>query len=224
MALHRSGSYLSLSFCSQFLSVHFCLSSFCHVPFPLLFLFSITTYISLLFFFLLLAPFPFFLLPPNFLISGDVSISFSKAFSILLPAISTECSHFHTISYCIPLVSFVELSLQLHDPSKFKYLATSCQKVASMVPTARGGSRVLSVIVNLSPSHFFWHILVSLGVCVCVCVCVRPQCVSITEIHIALYGSKIKAELRKPTDTHSCCYSRKLGCLIQLVVLIHEVV
>ncbi|OJZ85710.1 hypothetical protein ASPFODRAFT_625267 [Aspergillus luchuensis CBS 106.47] len=171
MALHRSGSYLSLSFCSQFLSVHFCLSSFCHVPFPLLFLFSITTYISLLFFFLLLAPFPFFLLPPNFLISGDVSISFFKAFSILLPAISTECSHFHTISYCIPLVSFVELSLQLHDPSKFKYLATSCQKVASMVPTAREGSRVLSVIVNLSPSHFFWHILVSLGVCVCACLC-----------------------------------------------------
>ncbi|PYH31330.1 uncharacterized protein BO87DRAFT_124005 [Aspergillus neoniger CBS 115656] len=153
MALHRSGSYLSLSFCSQFLSVHFCLSSFCHVPFPLLFLFSL----------------------PLFLFSFTSKFShlwrrlyfFFQAFSILLPAISTECSHFHTISYCIPLVSFVELSLQLHDPSKFKYLATSCQKVASMVPTARGGSRVLSVIVNLSPSHLFWHILVSLGVCVC---------------------------------------------------------
>ncbi|PWY79073.1 hypothetical protein BO83DRAFT_219434 [Aspergillus eucalypticola CBS 122712] len=83
MALHRSGSYLSLSFCSQFLSVHFCLSSYCHVPFPLLFLFSITTYISLLFFHSFSLPFFlffffFFFLLPNFLISGDVSISFSK--------------------------------------------------------------------------------------------------------------------------------------------------
>lgn len=128
---------------------------------------------------LLISLFFFFFSLPLFLFSFTSKFShlwrrlyfFFQAFFILLPAISTECSHFHTISYCIPLVSFVELSLQLHDPSKFKYLATSCQKVASMVPTTRGGSRVLSVIVNLSPSHFIWHILVSLGVCLCVCLC-----------------------------------------------------
>ncbi|RAK83330.1 hypothetical protein BO79DRAFT_68982 [Aspergillus costaricaensis CBS 115574] len=151
---------------------------------------SLLLLISLFFFFF------FFFSLPLFLFSFTSKFShlwrrlyfFFQAFFILLPAISTECSHFHTISYCIPLVSFVELSLQLHDPSKFKYLATSCQKVASMVPTARGGSRVL-----------------------------RPQCVSITELHIALHGRKIKAELRKPTDTQLLLFekigvSNTIGC------------
>ncbi|RAL04733.1 uncharacterized protein BO80DRAFT_207445 [Aspergillus ibericus CBS 121593] len=157
MALHRSGSYLFLSFFARFfLSVHCCLSSFCHVLF--FFLFSITTYFSSFSFLIPLTLFHFSL------ISGD--IYFSPSIFLHFPP-----RHFLSVLIFIPFPivfrsSPLLSSLQLHDPSKFKYLATSYYTVASMVPTVRGGSRVLSVIANPVSTAFPWHILVSLSACV----------------------------------------------------------
>lgn len=143
MALHRSGSYLFLSslFAFFFPSIAACrhsvtfFSSFSSLLLlisplsPFLFYSSIFSHLwRHPYFPKHLSPFSF---PP-----------FPRSVLIFIP--------FPIVFRSSPLLS----SLQLHDPSKFKYLATSCQKVASMDPTARGGSRVLSVIVNFVPIAF----------------------------------------------------------------------
>ncbi|RDH22226.1 hypothetical protein M747DRAFT_12365 [Aspergillus niger ATCC 13496] len=152
MALHRSGSYLSLSFCSQisfrpFLPVVILSRSFS----PSISLLYYYLYLSSFLFLFSLCTFPFLF---TIFSSLETSISFSKHTppfsSPPFPRSVLIFIPFPIVFRSSPLLS----SLQLHDPSKFKYLATSCQKVASMDPTARGGSRVLSAIVNFVPIAF----------------------------------------------------------------------
>ncbi|PYI06765.1 hypothetical protein BO78DRAFT_110798 [Aspergillus sclerotiicarbonarius CBS 121057] len=166
MALHRSGSYLLLSFLLAFFfpSIAACRHSVTFFSSFSSLLLLISPLFSFSFFFFYSPIFSHLwrhLFSPQ--ASSFSSPPFPRSVLIFIP--------FPIVSRSSPLLS----SLQLHDPSKFKYLATSYHKVASMVPTVRGGSRVLSVIANPVSTAFPWHILVSLSACVYVSASFSPS-------------------------------------------------